>query len=173
MKLRCPVCRDAFRWQPEKKWPEECPLCDAFIGTGRNEDEIVMPSIGKMREAIGGKMDVYRQIEQSSEHRMHAAAEAAGVPVAEMSNLKTTNLSDRRDVEIAEAPVINDVSAQMERMKQINPNASVGFGASAGAEFAVGTSTGAITVNGQTFTGIAPRAGMDALARTQRIFGTK
>lgn len=152
--LRCPECEGKFKWAAgTEEWPKHCPLCGAYVGIDRADDDIVLPFI---RSARAKSIDqVYRDIEKSSEHRAEQAAQMAGVPVSEMSGLKITDLNDRRDSEIA-APKVPDIGQKY---------------ASNGAELGGGIAAGAVTVNGQTVNGVAPRAGMNALKGLQRLNG--
>lgn len=163
--LVCPDCRGKFRWDPIEGMPDDCPLCQSHIGHDREDDDIVMPSIRSMRTTATDK--VYQDIVDGSEKRAALAAETAGVPVSEMSELKITNLNTRRDAEIMAMPVVNDVTRHMDQINQ--KGGKFGFGDGAG--YAAGAATGAVTVNGQTVQGIEPRAGTRANQRIQRAFG--
>jgi hypothetical protein len=92
--IRCPVCRDKFSHDATKPFPDECPSCHEFIGSGRDDTVITMPALRSA--ATKANDDVYRQMERSSEHRAEQAAQMAGVPVSEMSDLKITNLRDNK-----------------------------------------------------------------------------
>jgi hypothetical protein len=92
LSLRCPACRTKFPWESGAAYPDTCPSCHEFIGSGRDDTEVVMPSLRSA--ATRANDDVYRQMERSSEHRAEQAAQMAGVPVSEMSDLKITNLRD-------------------------------------------------------------------------------
>ncbi len=113
--LKCPHCEEKFRWQfnAANQWPKHCPSCGGYVGTDRDDDDIVMPSIRSARMATTDK--VYRDIEAGSEQRVHAAAAMAGCDASEMSSLKITNLNDRRDAEIAAMPLNNSVTQMMAR----------------------------------------------------------
>lgn len=92
--IRCPLCRDKFSHDATKPFPDECPSCHEFIGSGRDDTVITMPALRSA--ATKANDDVYRQMERSSEHRAEQAAQMAGVPVSEMSDLKITNLRDNK-----------------------------------------------------------------------------
>lgn len=113
-RLRCPVCRKAFAYEPGTAYPDECPVCETYIGSGRKDAEIVMPFI---RSSTMKNIDgTYREMEKASERRAEQAAQLAGVPTSEMSGLKITNLQDaRREGDVAAVPVQNDVSRFMEQ----------------------------------------------------------
>ena len=166
--LRCSICRSKFPWDVTKGYPKFCPECGETIGHDRADDDIVMPFVRSARTKATD--DVYRQMETTSEYRMHAAAAMAGTSADEMSGLKITNLNDRRDAEVAAMPVENAVTQQMETANA--RGGTFGFqGSAAAAAFAAGTSSGAVTVNGQTTQGIAPRAGATAMSKLQRAMG--
>lgn len=169
--LKCPDCEQKFKWtfSDESRWPDHCPLCGEFMGIDKDDTVIVMPSLRSARTDANDK--VYRDMERGSEQRVHLAAEAAGCSPAEMSSLKITNLNDRRDSEIAAMPVQNTVTQHMDSMNA--RGGQFGFSGMGGAEWAVGTKDGAVTVNGRTVTGIAPRAGVTAIGAVQRLNGSR
>lgn len=125
--LRCPACREKFKYDVTVGWPDFCPLCNTDINNYRADDEIVMPAFlspkSKANDAVA------RQIMDGSETRAQLAAGMAGVPVSEMDNLKITNLSDRRDSEISAMPVNNVVTQHMDNMQR--QGMPVGFGTNA------------------------------------------
>jgi uncharacterized protein (DUF983 family) len=41
--LRCPKCREKFRYDVSEGWPDECPLCHVDINNRRADDDVVMP----------------------------------------------------------------------------------------------------------------------------------
>lgn len=142
---RCPGCRKTFPWNPANGLPERCPLpgCN-YVAAKRDpetdEDGVIViaaPFIGSARTKQTDAS--YRELETSSAARAELAAQAAGVPVSEMSHLKVTNIRDNtRPGEVAAMPVVNDVTKQMDRMKA--SGMPVGFGDQ---QFAhVGASTG-------------------------------
>lgn len=141
VKLKCPECRIKFPWDIVKNgFPEFCPNpeCSTRIACDRADDDIVMPSIRSMKTKVTDA--VYRQMEQASEHRAEQAAMQAGVPVADMSELKITNLqSATRQGDIAAPPVNNSVTQFM----NANPQAAVGFQSNgAGAEYSSAVMSG-------------------------------
>lgn len=114
--LKCPHCEIKFRCEfgNESSWPDYCPnkKCGIYMGVDVDDDEIVMPSIRHASTVANDR--VYREIESGSNLRAQMAAEQLGVPVSEMSDIKITNLNDRRDAEIAAVPVRNEVTRMME-----------------------------------------------------------
>lgn len=104
--LRCPVCRTKFKWDPTAGFPEYCPNeeCSSRIAHDRADDDIVIPFI--RHAATSANDQVYRQMEAGSEQRAKMAAEQLGVPVADMSDLKITDLqSTRHEGDIAAPPL--------------------------------------------------------------------
>ena len=88
--LKCPACREKFKYDVSEGWPDDCPLCKTDINNRRDDDEIVMPNIlsFKTKNTDG----VARQVMDGSETRAELAAAMAGVPVSEMSALKITDI---------------------------------------------------------------------------------
>ena len=143
--LRCPVCRVKFPWDPKAGMPDLCPNEDCNSRIGVEDDTVIcMPSIRTARTKATDK--VQRDIVDASERRAEMAAEMAGVSVAEMSDLKITDLrSTRHEGDVAAVPVQNDVTRVME-----NPigQQAFGFQGSNGVGF-----------SGPVATGIVPNAG--------------
>lgn len=137
--VKCSACGTKFKWSfaKEGKWPDYCenPECDTFIGNTRSDTDIVMPSLRGANTKHND--DFYRQMEKGSEHRVHLAAEASGLPASELSDLKITNLNDRRDAEVAAIPVQNSVTQLM----AANPGIG-GFQGSAGLGYSGPVQTG-------------------------------
>lgn len=125
--LRCPACREKFKYDVTVGWPDNCPLCKTDINNYRADDDVVMPNIFSLKSKATDK--VARDIMDGSETRAQLAAGMAGVPVEEMNNLKITNLNDRKDAEIAAMPVNNAVTQHMDNMKR--QGMPVGFGTNA------------------------------------------
>lgn len=137
-KLRCTLCRETFSWDITQGYPDECPVCNQHIGHDRADDDIVMPSIGRAREALKADESVYRSIEQASENRAALAASQLNVPKHEMSDLKITDLRPTtRPGDIAAPPVINPVSQFMQQ----NPNVG-GFKGVDGAQYSPAVMSG-------------------------------
>ncbi len=151
--LRCPECRGKFAWKPDKGHPRHCPLCDADINNDRDDADVVCPAILKPKTAFID--NYYRNMEKGSEHRAELAAEAAGTSVADMSNLKITNLNDRRDAEIAAMPVNNAVS-------QLMATGIGGFQGDNGAAYSAGVQSG-----------VAPNVGASMMTKLPNVFGGK
>lgn len=136
VKIRCPECRGKFKWDMGKGWPEKCQLgCGFVMACDRADDDVVMPFIRTAATSATDK--TYRDMERGSEVRAQAAADLAGVPVSEMSNLKITNLNDRRDVEVQAMPVNNPVSQFMDQ----NPQAA-GFRGGDGLAYSAAVAAG-------------------------------
>ena len=159
IRLQCPSC--AKKFFSATLHPECCPLC-GYVGAQHDDNVISMPAL---RSAVSKSADqVYRDMERSSEQRVQAAADMAGVSASEMAGLKITNLRDNaHEGENSAVPVSNDVTRHMDAMAA--RGGQVGF--VNGAEYAAGTAQGVVTLNGKITTGIAPRAGANTLARIQ------
>ena len=156
-KLRCPDCRDTFPWDPKAAWPRFCPMCKSDINNDRDDDDIVMPFV--RTSAKTKSIDqFYRTEEKKSEERVNMAAEAAGCSPSEMSDLKLTNLNDRKDAEIAAIPVRNSVTEQMDHMQRLGHPA--GFG-----------NINPVGMADQVKSGPHPNAGARSLQRLQSIMG--
>ncbi len=156
VKLKCPDCRQVFRWETAEKWPNNCPMCGSDIGNDRADDDVVMPFItsSQLAERTRASDSVYKQMETGAEVRAEMAASHLGVPASDVADLKITNLRDARNPgEIAAVPVVNDVSKIMDR-------GIGGFQGSNGAEFAAGTKVGHY-----------PNAGARAIGAIQRAMG--
>ena len=167
--VRCPRCRGRFPWDEKLGFPSRCPLPDCDYEAKEVDDRVIpMPMI---RHATTNTPDrVYREMEAASEHRARAAAEFAGVPVSEMSDLKMTNMRD--NVQYGEnyaMPVSNAVTKQMDALQARGGGAGFGWVGN-GSEFA-GGATGAVTVNGKTVQGVEPKAGARAMTTIQRMLG--
>lgn len=104
-KLRCPACRKTFLWDMSRGFPRDCQVCHEEIGgEERADDDIVMPSIRSARMAVNDR--VYRDMERASEGRAQEAASYLNVPVAEVSDIKITDLrSTRQPGSIAAPPL--------------------------------------------------------------------
>ena len=114
--LRCPDCRGKFPWTVNKRYPRHCPLCDADLGEPVADDVISIPAFWSAKSKSVD--NVYRDIERSSEVRMEKAAEMTGLPVSDFNDLKVTNLRPtKHQGDIAVAPVVNDVTRQMDLIK--------------------------------------------------------
>jgi hypothetical protein len=157
--IRCPHCKTKFRWLAQTDaYPKDCPECGEYVGHDRADDDVVVPNI--LAFSTRCQDGVYKAMEKASEERVYQAAEMAGCDASEMSSLKITNMRDNmREGDIAAIPVKNDITDHMDRMRAMNPNAQVGYGAdsSAGAEYARGAAMGRIAdgVSGS----ILPRRG--------------
>lgn len=84
-------------------------------------------------------------MERASEVRAQSAADILGVPVSDVSDLKTTNLRDTHYGETAHVPVVNDVTKLMDAA----PDAT-GF-QQMGAQLSAGTQVGPLPNVGAKF----------------------
>jgi hypothetical protein len=145
--LVCNACRTRIPFQGE--WPDECPGCGMDTSLPER-DEVALPAFISPKKAATDK--VYRDIEAASESRAQAAADMLGTSASEMSDLKITNLNDRRDAEVAAMPVNNAVTHHMDLMRA--RGLPTGFGAP--------VDFGAVS------SGVEPNAGARARVRLQR-----
>ena len=135
VKIRCTECREKFPYDAKAKMLR-CPNCGVRWDEDFDDTVISMPALRGLASKSADQ--VYRDIERTSEVRMQAAADMAGVPASEMSGLKITNLSDRREAGVMSAiPVRNSVTEFM----QANPNAG-GFRGAEGVDFSGAVQTG-------------------------------
>ena len=138
--FQCPDCAEKFKWPGDQAWPDFCPKCRSDLR--KEVTEIAMPFI---RSAQSKSVDkVYRDIEAGSETRAQMAADLLGVPVADVSDLKVTNLRDAKPGEIHAVPVNNEVSRFMDQHKvggfggqgvEYSPAVQSGPHANSGAKF--------------------------------------
>lgn len=136
--LKCPLCREKFKYDITEGWPDYCPCCGEDINNRRADDEVTVPAFLSQRTKNNDK--VARDIMNGSETRAELAASMAGVPVSEMSGLKITDLNDRKDAQFATPDVNNSVTQRMAEMQA--RGMPVGWGAAQGAEFAAAAHTG-------------------------------
>jgi hypothetical protein len=122
--LKCPACREKFKYDVSQGWPDNCPICKTDINNRRADDEICMPAFLSQKSKNNDK--VARDIMDGSETRAGLAAAMAGVPVSEMSGLKITDLNDRNDTQWATKDVVNPVTQHMDAMQRAG--LPVGFG---------------------------------------------
>jgi hypothetical protein len=157
--LKCPACREKFRYDVTDGWPDWCPICKTDINNRRDDDDVVMPNILSMRtKATDG---VARGVMDGSEKRVELAAQAAGVDPSEMASLKITNLNDDKGSEWSTKDVVNPVTQQMDQIQRMG--GQVGFG-SGGSEYAAAAHA---PPPGMTVP-LLPNAGARAMNRLQR-----
>lgn len=158
VRLRCHDCGNKF--YHKDAYPECCPVCGVEF-EGDPGDVISLPALHGATSKTPDK--VFREMEEKSIARAEQAASMAGVPVAEMSHLKITDLRDNvlPGETYAKAPPTPDW------MRRAQPK----FVGGDGAEHAKAAASGMVTVNGQTTQGVYPRAGASALGAIQRLNG--
>lgn len=111
IRIRCLVCREAFRWDTEHGMPNHCPICKEYIGSD-DKDEVAAPFISKASNL--GADRVYRDMERKSEVRTQMAAEQLGMSVSELSHMKTTNMKDgQREGDVAAANNLTPIQQSM------------------------------------------------------------
>jgi hypothetical protein len=141
--IRCPYCRGKFPWNPVQGMPEFCALCGEHVGHDDDSDDVTMPFIRSNGKSASIDK-VYRDMEKGSEVRARAAAELAGTSVADMSDLKITNMRDnQRQGDYA----VPEVSNAITQFMQAHPEAG-GF-----------RSSEALAYSGSVATGPEPNAG--------------
>src|SRR5713226_3300340 len=114
--LRCPACREKFKYNVAKGFPDNCLLCGEDINNRRDDDDILCPAFLSQKSKNNDK--VARDIMDGSEQRAGMAAAMAGVPVSEMNSLKITDLNDRNDTQFATKDVVNPVTQHMDAMQR-------------------------------------------------------
>ena len=151
--LKCPACREKFKYDVSNGWPDECPICNTDINNRVPDNVVVVPAFLSQKTKNNDK--VARDIMDGSEVRAELGAAMAGVPVSEMSSLKITNLNDRKDAEYSAMDVSNPVTQRMAEMQA--KGLPTGFGVAEAQGFAA-----------QAHAGEAPYAGLRARNRVQR-----
>jgi len=154
--LKCPACREKFKYDVSQGWPDECPICKTDINNRRADDDVVMPNILSFKTKNNDK--VARDIMDGSVQRAEMAAVMAGTSVEDMAGLKITNLNDRNDTQFATKDEVNDVTRHMDVMKA--QGMPVGFGA--GSAQAMGQAA-------QAHVGDSPYAGLRERNRLQKF----
>jgi hypothetical protein len=147
IRIRCLVCREAFRWDATQGMPDYCLVCSEYIGSD-GKDEVAAPFIATSR---GKTPDlIYRDMENKSEFRAQQAAEMTGMTSAEVSHLRMTDMkTGMREGDMAMA---NNLTPQQQIMsQQMTPSRELGMVASAG-----------------TRVGPQPRAGMNYIENVLR-----
>ena len=150
--LKCPLCREKFRYDTSDGWPDFCPRCGQDINNRVPDDVVVVPNILSFRTKNNDK--VARDIMDGSETRAELAAATAGVPASEMASLKITDLNDRKDTQFSAPDVNNAVTQRMDQMRAAG--LPTGFGVAEAQGFAA-----------QAHAGPEPYAGLKARNRVQ------
>jgi hypothetical protein len=161
--LKCPACREKFKYDVSEGWPDECPICKTDINNRRADDDVVMPNILSFKTKNNDK--VARDIMDGSETRVEMAAAMAGVPTSEMSSLKITDLNDRNDAQFSAKEVNNEVTHRMAAMQAAGMPTGFGAGPN-GSEYA-SQAHAPVIVNGQP-RAIEPYAGARARRDLQK-----
>lgn len=154
--LKCPACREKFKYDVSQGWPDECPICKTDINNRRPDDEIVCPAFLSQKTKNNDK--VARDIMDGSEARVDMAAAMSGTSREDMAGLKITDLNDRNDTLYAAKEVINPVTERMAAMQAAGM--PTGFGTNV--SDAMGRAAAA-------HTGDAPYAGLRERNRLQRL----
>jgi hypothetical protein len=122
--LKCPACREKFKYDVSNGWPDECPICKTDINNRRADDDVCCPNILSFKTKNNDK--VARDIMDGSVQRAEMAASLAGTDVSEMNSLKITDLNDRKDAQFSTKDVVNPVTQHMASMQAAGM--PVGFG---------------------------------------------
>jgi hypothetical protein len=152
--LKCPACREKFKYDVSEGWPDLCPICKTDINNRVPDDVVMVPAFLSQKSKNNDK--VARDIMDGSEARVDMAAAMAGTSREDMSGLKITNLNDRNDTQFSVPDVVNPVTQHMESMQA--RGMPVGFGA--------GTAD-AMARAAAAHTGAEPYAGLRARNRVQ------
>lgn len=161
--LKCPACREKFKYDVSEGWPDECPICGTDINNRRADDDVVMPNILSYKTKNNDK--VARDIMDGSERRAEIAAEMAGTSVADMSGLKVTNLNDRNDAQFSAVEINNAVTQQMAMIQA--RGGQTGFGATEAQAFAANAHA-PVMINDRPQV-VEPYAGLRARNQLQRV----
>lgn len=153
--LKCPVCREKFKYDVSQGWPDVCPICETDINNRVPDDVVTVPAF--LSQKTKNNDGVARQIMDGSVQRAEMAAAMAGTSVEDMSSLKITDLNDRNDTQFAAKEVRNEVTARMDAMQAAG--LPTGFGA--GPSDAMARAAAA-------HTGDTPYAGFKAMKHMQR-----
>lgn len=126
----CPDCSGTFRYlhhPSDSPPPDRCELCDSWMREDI-EPTFVPQAPGIRKSAIVRSMDqTYRAMESASIERAKEAADMAGVPIAEMSHLKITNMKDPSSVREGETSVIPQPTNTVGQLMKQHPNLGGGF----------------------------------------------
>ncbi len=142
IRIRCLLCREAFRWDTNDGWPSHCPECHGYIGSDGN-DEVVAPFISKAQNKNPDR--VYRDMEAKASFRAQQAAEMMGSSDAEVSHLKMTDMKD--NLRQGDMAFSNNLTPQQQAMEQQMTPATQSFGLQASA----GTNVGPVPRAGTNF----------------------
>lgn len=154
--LKCPACREKFKYDVSEGWPDSCPICKTDINNRRDDDDVVMPNILSFKTRNNDK--VARDIMDGSTQRAEMAAVMAGTSVEDMASLKVTNLNDRNDAQFSAVEVRNPVTERMDAMQAAG--LPTGFGAGP---------TDAMARAAAAHTGDSPYAGLRERNRLQKL----
>lgn len=154
--LKCPICREKFKYDVSAGWPDNCQICGEDINNRVPNNVITVPAFLSQKSKNNDK--VARDIMDGSETRAEMAAVMAGTDVSEMAGLKITDLNDRNDTQFAAKEVVNPVTERMAAMQ------------AAGLPTGFGTDVSkAMGQAAQAHTGDAPYAGLRERNRMQRL----
>ena len=81
--LKCPACREKFRYDVTNGWPDLCPICNTDINNRVPDNVVVMPAFLSQKTKSNDK--VARDIMDGSEARVDMAAAMAGTSWEDMA----------------------------------------------------------------------------------------
>ncbi len=154
--LKCPACREKFKYDVSQGWPDFCPVCNTDINNRRADDDVVMPNILSFKTKNNDK--VARDIMDGSEARVDMAAAMAGTSREDMAGLKITDLNDRKDAQFSTRDVVNPVTQRMDALQAAG--LPTGFGAG---------SADAMARAAAAHTGDSPYSGLRERNRLQKL----
>lgn len=136
----CSACGGIFKFfhpHPDSPPPDCCQLCGAILDA--EAEPVFVPRAPGIRKNLMVKSEhqLYRQMEASSIKRAEEAADVAGVPKAEMSHLKITNLREAGEMREGDVAAITPATNLVGQVMQQHPNVT-GFNQAAGSQYALG-----------------------------------
>lgn len=172
-KLRCPVCRDTFRWDVSKGFPDYCQIktCEAFIGSDE-KNEVSAPYIALRGGAVARTVDkVYRDAEAASLERIdQAVAMTPGSTREDFAQLKVTDYRSgmvEGDAAVRPPQVSREFQQHVDMLRSAPPAPTL--------QHHGVTPNGMLQLNGQaqaysamTQSGPEPNAGAKAMQRVRR-----
>jgi hypothetical protein len=145
----CSACNGIFKFfhaLSDSPPPDCCQLCGAVLDD--NAAPAFVPKAPGIRKSalVASEHKLYRQMEASSIQRAKEAASVAGVPDAEMSHIKITNMREAGEMREGDTAAIMPPGNAVAQVMQQHPN-MVGFNTQQpGAQYALGRpDAGALT----------------------------
>jgi hypothetical protein len=120
MKLRCPSCRNAFRWDTSEGWPRFCPLC-SFDTSMDDNPEVAAPHVsdGRAKAMLKSADQTFNQYAAATANNAREAASILGVSESDTASLKVTDFeTGLRQGDLAVKAPVNDVTRFMDAHPQ-------------------------------------------------------